>query len=205
MKIWRIRESTCCPVSALFMATIIDVVFIKRFIEIRYCCGNPICNFRHSTPNQPHACETQHWWGNSEKLIKSSHLIYSFELRWFATESPLMRWIWEGKRRPRRHMKINKRGQFQRQLSSRSKSKWPLVNYVNAIMFCEGRNREEEMSTADEISWSGRERVISFFIHSTEAVCDNQFRWKNSFFCDVEWIKKFCETCVACWTVKVLL
>lgn len=123
-------------------------------------CGNPICNNRDSAIDTERTARVEFKAAKCKKLIKSSHLICFFVLLWSDAASLTTQWTRRRTKHSRRHMKIlhqlfvssiNKHCQFHRQLRGTSKSKWPLVNYVNAIMFCRrlraNEKKEKELST----------------------------------------------------------
>lgn len=90
-------------------------------------------------------CKARHGSMKCEKFINTpAHLSCSDELLWSVTVSPSMWRTWKRTKRFRHRMKllhhlfvssINKSCQFHKPLSGISKSKWPLVYYVSAIMF----------------------------------------------------------------------
>lgn len=152
-------------------------------------------------------------WLRMLKLL--SHLICSSELQWYVTVTQLIL----GTRNRTAHFlchmetlhhwvvpSASKQCQSHRRLRDSSESKWPLVNYVNAIMFCtekKGEKKRKYWKTTKRvyaiISRAARGLLMttnfhfSFFEKSFWRVGVN----KSSMSCEVKYLRK---TLYGLWT-----
>lgn len=134
-------------------------------------------------------CKARHGSMKCEKFINTpAHLSCSDELLWSVTVSPSMWRTWKRTKRFRHRMKllhhlfvssINKSCQFHKPLSGISKSKWPLVYYVSAIMFYKKKKEETCGMVKENMSTLEASRMLK----NLPTVDDNQCSLKITF-CD---------------------